>query len=290
MARLIFYIFLGMLLSLIRIALVTLLERKLLAYSQVRLGPVKVLFKGVVQPLLDGIKLLQKGLLKPVYSLKELLVFRPLLLFVGMVIAWSCVISFPFHSIYWLGLLFLVLVLRLGVYSVLLAGFAGASKYSLVGGMRACSQRISYEVALALLLFSVLFLEKHQRFFVWRRFLLFIILPLWFLSYIAETNRAPFDLAEGERELIRGFNLEFAGLLFAYVLVGEYGIVICLSFLTAIIFLRRGVLLVGLFLLLRLMLRRTLPRLRYDKLISFCWTKILPVSIFLCIFQVVYRV
>ena len=275
-------LFLRVLLLFMAIAFVTLLERKLLAYRQRRVGPTKMLLKGIMQPIIDGVKLLHKNLIKPLNSPKDLFFLSPLILIIGIVIFSACFSSIPFHRQLWCRRLLLLLILRLGVYRRLLIGFTRASKYSFIGGIRRCIQRVRYEVRLAIIIFSIIIINRHISFSLWSRALFYFVLPLWFIRLVAETNRAPFDLAEGERELVRGLNIELSRAVLAYVLVGEYGFVIILSWLTAIIFFWNLTFLFITITLTTLFIRSVFPRYRYDKLIALCWTKILPLALFWC--------
>lgn len=273
-------IFISVLFVLIRVAFVTLLERKILALCQLRLGPNKVIFKGVFQPLIDGVKLLCKGIVTPIRTLRDLLILFSVLVIFVIVLLWRCLFCFPFHSFYLVGFLTLMVVLGRGVYGVLIIGYRSASKYSLVGGIRACRQTVRYEVRLALVIFSIVVCSRGIR--LWGATEIAIILfPVWFIRCLSEVNRAPFDFAEGERELIRGFNVEFGGYIFAYVFVAEYGSLVCFSWFRSVAFCGGRVGLVFVLIYLFLLIRVSFPRFRYDKLISFCWIRILPRRVFL---------
>ena len=280
---------LSILLILISVAFITLFERKVLALRQFRLGPNKVLLKGVLQPVLDGVKLFQKRLLFPFQAWGGIIILGPLVILGRIIMLWSRLSSFPFHAVLWIRRLFFLLILRLSVYGVFLRGLRGASKYRFLGGIRACIQRIRYEIRLALVIFSIIILIRHISFRAWRPLLLLIIFPIWGLSVIAETNRAPLDLAEGERELIRGFNLELGRVLFAFVLVGEYGMVIAFAWFTALFFLRGSIWRVMLWVLFSLFFRRVFPRFRYDKLLSLCWASLLPTRVMWILLSLVFR-
>jgi len=274
-----FLILISILLILIAIAFITLLERKILALTQLRVGPNKVVLKGLVQPLIDGIKLLQKHLILPYRSYLEIFVFIPFLLIRVIILTWRCIWRFPYHSIYWISVLLLIVLFSVRVYGIFLIGWRGASKYAFIGGIRACAQRLSYEVRLALVLLATIFLSNHRHVGTLRRILLIGRFILWITSILAETNRAPLDLAEGERELIRGLNIEHGSFILAYILVGEYGMVLSLSWITSLIFLNSNFLIVLFIISIMLLLRSTLPRLRYDKLIRLCWTFLLPIAL-----------
>ena len=272
------------------VALVTLFERKILALTQFRLGPNKTLLKGILQPLIDGVKLLQKEIFSPSLIYEVLYLFAPLLVILIIVISWACVCSFPLNSCFWIPVWFLVVILSLGVYGVFIIGWASVSKYAFVGGIRSCAQTISYEVRFALILFSCIFLSGHPSLGQVRRLFFIFSVSLWAISCLAETNRAPLDLAEGESELIRGFNVELRRVLLAFVFVGEYGIVVCLAWLTRILFFSRSLAAACFWIFLYLLVRSSFPRLRYDKLMALCWIVVLPVAVFWIMISFVIRV
>lgn len=272
-------LFIGLLLILMRIAFITLYERKILALTQLRLGPNKVIFKGIVQPLIDGVKLLQKNLIMPQRAYKTLFLWAPFFVIAIIIFTWSCIPGIPFQLNYWTSILFLIVIFSVGVYGIFLIGWRASSKYAFIGRMRSCAQTVSYEVCLALVLFATIFRTNHPHAGITNSLFLLLGLRFWLISCLAETNRAPFDFAEGERELIRGLNIEHGSLVFAYIFVGEYGIVLCLSWITSLIWFHSSLLCAALCVTIFLLLRRTLPRFRYDKLIAFCWTRLLPTAL-----------
>lgn len=276
-------------LLLLGVAFITLFERLILALTQFRKGPNKTGGGGFIQPLIDGVKLLLKTFIVPSYSLPSLLVMGARWTLCVMVIVWSCLKPLPLHGEYSLRRWLLILVLGLGVYGIFLSGFRGVSKYGLLGGMRGCIQSVGYEVRLAFVVFSLVILNQHTNFILWRRVLALGGLPLWFIRYVAEISRAPLDFAEGERELVRGFNIEYRRFLLALIFVGEYGIVLCLSWFTRVILLGGRLFFVRLFALFRLIIRSTFPRFRYDKLLTFCWTCVLPSSVMWALISFVRR-
>lgn len=263
-----------------RVALITLFERLILALSQLRKGPNKTVFIGVVQPLLDGVKLLLKRAATPAQAMSVFLVVGALWGFCLMVFIWVSFISFPYHGGVMLCCWLLVMVLGLGVYGLFISGFRGISKYGVLGGMRGCVQRVRYEVSFALIVLSFVMFSQRSFFEILRRLFFWGIAGIWLVSHIAETNRAPIDFAEGESELIRGLNIEYRRLPFALIFVGEYGIVLFLAWLSRGIFWGGRGWLAGGWVFFRLVVRRTFPRFRYDKLLSFCWTRVLPVAAF----------
>nr|APB92055.1 NADH dehydrogenase subunit 1 [Montfortula punctata] len=293
---------------LLGVAFFTLLERKGLGYFQIRKGPNKVGLMGIPQPLSDAVKLFTKELLKPMSSNLIPFFFAPIISLVLALFLWKicCVKSVQvFHM--W-GLLFFLCVSSLNVYSTLLAGWSSNSKYSLLGAVRAAAQTISYEVSLAMILFFVLLsscsfsfieIKKFQEIFVF----LFLFLPLfgvWLVSCLAETHRAPFDFAEGESELVSGFNVEYSSVGFALLFMAEYANILIMSLFSSVLFcggMSMGFLGNDLFnktylgsdfiLLLSAVFfsfffvwaRATMPRFRYDLLMGLTWKSFLPVAL-----------
>ena len=281
-------IFLGVALILMSVAFVTLFERKVLALRQFRLGPNKVLLGGLLQPLLDGVKLFHKSLLMPFQALRRTTSLGPALVLVSIILIWSSLTALPFQSRFWISRFLFLLVLRFGVYGVLITGLRRVSKYGFLGGVRACIQRVSYEIRLALIIFSVVIFIRHTSWDLWRSLFFFFVLPAWGLRVVAEINRAPLDLAEGERELIRGLNLELGSVFLAFILVGEYGILICFAWFTRLFFFRR-VWVTATFIFFLLFFRSVFPRFRYDKLLSFCWTVLLPLVVRWILLRIIVR-
>nr|YP_009499539.1 NADH dehydrogenase subunit 1 [Aegosoma sinicum]ASL05653.1 NADH dehydrogenase subunit 1 [Aegosoma sinicum] len=278
---------------LVGVAFLTLLERKVLGYIQIRKGPNKVGFIGLLQPFSDAIKLFTKEQTYPFMSNFNLYYFSPVINLFLSLFLWLCV---PFASInisFNLSFLFFLSVSSLSVYSIMLAGWSSNSNYSLLGSLRSVAQTISYEVSLALILLSFLFLilgfnlldtTKFQE----NTWFLFFLLPLclmWFVSSLAETNRTPFDFAEGESELVSGFNVEYSSGGFAMIFLAEYASILFMSMLCCVLFL--GGDFVSWFFFFKLTfvgfiwiwVRGTLPRFRYDKLMYLAWKSYLPVSL-----------
>lgn len=278
---------------LVGVAFLTLLERKLLGYIQIRKGPNKVGLIGILQPFSDAIKLFTKEQIYPNYSNYLSYYFSPVIRFLLSLIIWL-VIPYYFNLIRFnMGILFFLCCTRLGVYTVIIAGWSSNSRYSLLGGLRAVAQTISYEVRLALILlsriiividFNILIFNKYQN-LIWFIFIIYPLRLCWISSRLAETNRIPFDFAEGERELVSGFNIEYRRGGFALIFLAEYSRILFISILIVLIYL--GGYRIRLFFYLKLRLvsflfiwvRGTLPRYRYDKLIYLAWKVYLPISL-----------
>jgi len=275
------------------VAFLTLLERKVLGYIQIRKGPNKVGIMGIPQPFSDAIKLFRKEQVYPSVSNYLIYYFSPIFSLFLSLICWMC---FPYYIKFYsfnIGILFLICCLRLGVYTLLVAGWSSNSNYALLGGLRAVAQTISYEVSLSLILLCILFLTNRLNlviFIYYQKYIwfIFIRLPLylvWFISCLAETNRTPFDFAEGESELVSGFNVEYRRGGFAIIFLAEYRRILFIRILTCLIFLGGDVYRFIFFIKLVLIsfifiwIRGTLPRFRYDKLIYLAWKRFLPFSL-----------
>lgn len=280
-------------LVIVGVAFLTLLERKVLGYIQIRKGPNKVGILGIPQPFCDAIKLFTKEQTFPNYSNYLVYYFSPIFSLFLSLLVWLC---FPFLIKLYsfnLGVLFFLCCLRIGVYRVILAGWSSNSNYALLGGLRAVAQTISYEVRLVLILISIIFLVGGYNFYlfflfqnyVWFLFFCFPIGAVWFFSSLAETNRTPFDFAEGESELVSGFNVEYRSGGFALIFLAEYSRILFIRILFSLIFLGGDVYSFMFFLKLSFIsflfiwVRGTLPRFRYDKLIYLAWKSFLPFSL-----------
>nr|ANQ92683.1 NADH dehydrogenase subunit 1 [Bathynomus sp. YS-2016] len=282
---------------LIGVAFVTIYERKILSYMQIRKGPNKVGLKGVLQPFSDALKLFTKGGLWLSFSNIPLYLASPVLSLGIMLLLWFSIPSSLGVGEVSLGLIFILCCLSVGVYPTLGAGWSSNSKYSLLGSLRAVAQMISYEVSLALILLGfillTLSLETSDLLRQGGHWALFLSLPLagvWLATSLAEMNRTPFDFAEGESELVSGFNTEYSGGGFALFFLAEYGSILFMSTLFVVIFLG-GLDLSLLFPIkvawlafLFVWARGTLPRFRYDKLMSLAWKTFLPMSLMYLIF------
>nr|YP_010519685.1 NADH dehydrogenase subunit 1 [Furcilarnaca armata]UXP34239.1 NADH dehydrogenase subunit 1 [Furcilarnaca armata]UYA97116.1 NADH dehydrogenase subunit 1 [Furcilarnaca armata] len=288
---------------LVGVAFLTLMERKILGYIQIRKGPNKVGLIGIPQPFADAIKLFSKEQTYPVLSNYIMYYLCPV---GGLMLSLLIWVVFPYLTFVFsfnLGLLFFLCCTSLGVYTVMIAGWSSNSNYALLGGLRAVAQTISYEVSLALILFSfVFFIDSYclGMFFYYQEYvwLIMMSLPLglvWFASCLAETNRTPFDFAEGESELVSGFNVEYSSGGFALIFMAEYASILFMSMLFCVMFLGCDVNTLGFFLKLVglsftfIWVRGTLPRFRYDKLMFLAWSSFLPLSLNFLIFYVGFK-
>lgn len=285
---------------LIGVAYLTLFERKILGYIQIRKGPNKLGFIGILQPFSDAIKLFTKEQIFPNYSNYLSYYFSPVVRFILSLIIWI-LIPYYFNIINFnLGILFFLCCTRLGVYTVIISGWSSNSNYALLGGLRAVAQTISYEVRLALILLSRILLiidfrmlrfNKYQE-LIWFIFIIFPLRLCWISSILAETNRTPFDFAEGERELVSGFNIEYRRGGFALIFLAEYSIILFIRIIYVLIYIGGYRLRFIFYLKLTLIsflfiwVRGTLPRFRYDKLIYLCWKRYLPISLNFLLFFV----
>ena len=277
-----------MLLALLRVAFFTLLERKYLSLSQIRKGPNKVGYFGILQPFADAVKLFSNELLYPSSRNKSLfLIIGPATL--SLAFLFWVVIQIKFtYIIYKYGLIIFIMVSGLRVFPIFFAGWRSNRLYAFLGSLRARAQTISYEISLIFLLLTVIILGNNYLVVYPNRFpLVIIIVPvfvIWTITIISETNRAPFDFAEGERELVSGFNIEYSSAGFRLLFLAEMINILFMCVLTRLLMFKgyiiltfmRSVILVIAFLITR----TSYPRLRYDLLISFFWLLLLPQSIF----------
>lgn len=280
----------------VRVAFVALLEQKILGGVQIRLGPVKVGYWGLLQSFADAVKLFFKEVRIPrMRDFSFFFIIPVLSLFLSLYI-WS-VFPLIFRGIsFELGIFFFFCVSGMGVFPILVSGWVSNSKYSLLGGLRSVAQIVSYEVSLAVVLLRLIWVSCSLNFYVvvggynfcWGFFIFYPLALIWLASRLAETNRTPYDFSEGESELVSGFNTEYRSGNFTLIFMAEYARIIFISFLFSLFFLSGGydffLILKGVFILFVFVwVRGTIPRFRYDKLIYLSWKSFLPISL-LCLF------
>nr|UKT59935.1 NADH dehydrogenase subunit 1 [Thrips palmi] len=289
--------------SLVSVAFITLLERKILGYMQIRMGPNKVGMSGILQPFSDAIKLYSKEMNWPFQSNSMPFFISPCLsLSISLIMTLLMPYLKPLINMK-LALLMFLSILGLGVYPILISGWSSNSNYSLIGSMRALAQTISYEVSLVFIILSTMFLSSSLSFYsvitTQKLFMFFFFLIpfyLWMFSSVAELNRTPFDFAEGESELVSGFNTEYSSSSFAIIFMAEYLMILLFSMYTSVFFFNSNcnILSMPKFMMLMMFyiwIRATLPRYRYDKLMNISWKFILPVAtfnLFISIFLTIY--
>ncbi|HEB98535.1 MAG TPA: NADH-quinone oxidoreductase subunit NuoH [Thiotrichales bacterium] len=292
------------------VAYLTFAERKIIGYMQVRIGPNRVGPRGWLQPIADAVKLIFKEIILPANANRFLFVIAPMLSIGPALAAWAVI---PFDDGMLLadidaGLLYVLALTSLGVYGVIIAGWASNSKYALLGAMRSAAQIVAYEIAMGFALVGVLMaggslnlndIVEAQRgsFLHWFWLPLFPLFLVYFISGVAETNRAPFDVAEGESEIVAGFHVEYSGMTFAVFFLAEYANMILIAALTATMFMGgwlspfEPIPVIGepsifwllaktsLFLFFFLWFRATFPRYRYDQIMRLGWKVFIPITI-----------
>ncbi len=305
----------------VTVAIYTLMERKVIGFMQVRMGPNWISFfglpflRGVAQPFADVIKLLVKEVILPTNANRYLFMIAPLLAIVPALSAWAVV---PFAE-NWVfanvnaGLLYVLALTSMGVYGIIVAGWASNSKYAFLGAMRSAAQVVSYEIAMGFALIGVMILAgslnlqeivlaQQGNIFDWYWFPLLPLFVVYLISGVAETNRAPFDVAEGESEIVAGFHVEYSGAAFAVFFLAEYANMILIAALTTVMFVggwlspfaglpgvgdsllgkpHIGWFLVKMvfFMFLFLWFRATFPRYRYDQIMRLGWKVFIPITI-----------
>nr|YP_010957394.1 NADH dehydrogenase subunit 1 [Monopenchelys acuta]WMY90695.1 NADH dehydrogenase subunit 1 [Monopenchelys acuta] len=296
---------------LLAVAFLTLLERKVLGYMQLRKGPNVVGPYGLLQPIADGVKLFIKEPIRPSTSSPFLFLITPTMALILALTLWAPMpMPYPVVNLN-LGILFVLAISSLAVYSILGSGWASNSKYALIGALRAVAQTISYEVSLGLIILSVIIMvggfsltafNKAQE-STWLLAPAWPLAAMWYVSTLAETNRAPFDLTEGESELVSGFNVEYAGGPFALFFLAEYSNILLMNTLSAILFMGathnpimpeitttnlmfKAALLSVVF----LWVRASYPRFRYDQLMHLVWKSFLPLALALLVWNLAFPI
>jgi len=296
------------------VAYYTLAERKVIGYMQIRIGPNRVGPRGLLQPIADAVKLMFKEIVLPTEANKTLFLIAPILTLGPALAAWAV---FPFDEGLVLadinaGLLYIIALTSLGVYGVIISGWASNSKYGFLGAMRSAAQMVAYEIAMGFALVGVLVAAgslnlgdivraQEGSLLTWFWLPLLPLFGIYFISGVAETNRAPFDVAEGESEIVAGFHVEYSGMAFAVFFLGEYANMILISALSALMFLGGwlsplpatwvdGIFLLDhgfhwlvlktfFFMFLFLWFRATFPRYRYDQIMRLGWKVFIPITI-----------
>ena len=292
------------------VAYLTYAERKIIGFMQVRIGPNRVGYKGLLQPIADAVKLLMKEIVVPTGANKFLFVLGPVLTIAPALAAWAVI---PFSPDLVLanvdaGLLYIMAITSMGVYGVVIAGWASNSKYAFLGSLRSAAQIVSYEIAMGFALVGVLMAAhslnltdivngQHGGFLHWYWLPLFPLFMVYLIAGVAETNRAPFDVAECESEIVAGFHVEYSGMAFAVFFLAEYANMILIATLTSIMFLGGWnpvfdfapfnwlppiVWLLGktgFVLFLFLWFRATFPRYRYDQIMRLGWKVFIPITL-----------
>ncbi|MGB5833893.1 MAG: NADH-quinone oxidoreductase subunit NuoH [Thiohalocapsa sp.] len=297
------------------VAYFTYAERKIIGYMQVRIGPNRVGWYGLLQPIADTLKLLVKEIIVPSKASKGLFLLAPMISIAPALAAWAVV---PFDAGLVLadinaGLLYVLALTSLGVYGVIIAGWASNSKYALLGAMRAAAQIVAYEIAMGFALVGVLVAAgslnlsaiveaQSGSFLTWYWLPLLPLFGVYYISGVAETNRAPFDVAEGESEIVAGFHVEYSGMAFAIFFLAEYANMVLIAMLTTLLFFGGwlspfqgmpvldelfafvpGMIWLMLktffFMFMFLWLRATFPRYRYDQIMRLGWKVFIPITI-----------
>lgn len=293
----------GILMLFVRVAYLTLLERKCLGYIQDRKGPNKVGVIGVFQPIREAVKLFSKELILLLKSRIILFYIIPIIRIVLLLIIW---LTYPvFTNIYFINfsILLMILILRLNRYIIIFMGWTSNSLYSIIGSIRLIAQRLSYEVRfIIILLIQIILIERYSlidllkwQVYIWFIWIIYPLMVIFFISILAELNRRPIDFIEGESELVSGFNVEYFSGIFAIIFLAEYGIIIFISLIIIYLYIGRCNIIV-IFVLINLIIRciifirGILPRIRYDELIYLCWKIILPLVLNYLILFLVFKV
>ncbi len=314
-ANIVFSILIVMMPLFLIVAYVTYSERKIIGFMQSRMGPMRVGPSGLLQPIADVLKLVSKEIIIPTNANKGIFLSAPMLMLIPSLLVWSVIPLSEYFIISNInaGLLFILALTSLSVYGVILAGWASNSKYAFLGSMRSAAQIIAYEIAMGFALVGVLMLSgslnlqeiilaQSGTIFNWYWIPLFPLFIIYFIAGVAETNRAPFDVSEGESEIVAGFHVEYSGMAFAMFFLAEYMNLILISILCSIMFFGgwlspfEGTIINSylsfipgfvwlslktlIFIFIFLWLRATLPRYRYDQIMRLGWKVFLPITFF----------
>lgn len=261
----------------LRVCFLTLLERKILGYVQNRKGPTKVLFIGLLQPVVDGGKLILKSILIEKFYYFFIPFFSILVIRLLSMSIWFFSVTSVINN----AIFFILIIRSIVVYVLFILGWRRENVYGVLGGLRRSSQMVAYEIIMFFVMILVVIFYSRWNLlnYKFRAFYLFDLFIIWLLILLVETNRSPYDFAEGERELVSGYNIEYIGVLFAYIFIAEYGILVFFSWVTRVLFL--GFYNFWLILIFLVVVRGFVPRRRYDILISNCWKFIFIVLRFL---------
>nr|AJW76419.1 NADH dehydrogenase subunit 1 [Chorotypus fenestratus] len=289
---------------LVSVAFLTLLERSLLGYINIRKGPNKVGFLGLLQPFSDALKLVSKE--SPILMNSNYIIYliSPLFNLLISLLLWLIFPILTYMCSFIYGMLFFFCCTSLSVYAVMYSGWSSNSNYSLLGSLRSIAQTISYEVSLALILMSLILLIGsynmidfyNYQLYCWFILFMFPLFLCSFASILAETNRTPFDFAEGESELVSGFNVEYGSVEFTLLFLSEYTSIIFMSMILVLIFLGGDINSIYFYMKMVLMMsaiiwvRGTVPRFRYDKLMYLAWKSFLPVSLNFLLFFMGFKI
>jgi NADH-ubiquinone oxidoreductase chain 1 len=297
---------------LLAVAFMTIIERKVLAATQRRVGPNVVGYYGILQPFSDALKLIVKETVIPAQSNKILFYFAPVITLIISLLGWSVI---PFGqglaiSDFSMGVLFSLTLSSLGIYGILFAGWSAQSKYAFLGSLRSTASMISYELILSTAVIIVILLAGslnystiiESQLAIWYIVPLAPVFILFFIAILAETSRVPFDLQEAESELVAGFFVEHSSIIFVFFFLSEYSSIVLFSTITPILFLggynfpeifvnntliNFQAIILGLktciFCFLFVWFRATFPRVRYDQILVFCWTGLLPIAMALLV-------
>nr|ARJ63894.1 NADH dehydrogenase subunit 1 [Bemisia sp. WTT-2017] len=281
-----------MIMVMLSVAFFTLLERKMIGYSQLRKGPNKTMIMGITQPIADAMKLISKEMNMNYNSNFNMYFMAPMLNIICSLVTW---IIFPFNYCFnfmKMSILMMLSCMAFNLITIMMMSWASNSNYSFIGMIRTISQLISYEINLIMILITMIMMTEQMNFIDMGKIqkycsismILFPLILAWMITILAETNRTPFDFSEGESELISGFNIEYSSTSFMMLFLSEYSSMLVMSFLTVCMFTNMKFINLEFYMLymfvcfIFMWTRTTLPRFRYDKLMKFNWTQVLPMT------------